>query len=33
MDSLLACLQAKKSEASPRCREQYDTEAKAAAQK
>lgn len=33
MDSLLACLQAKKSEASPRCQEQYDAESKAAAQK
>jgi hypothetical protein len=33
MDSLLACLQAKKSEATPRCREQYDAESKAAAQK
>lgn len=33
MDSVVACLRAKKSQASPGCRAQYDVEFKAAAQK
>jgi hypothetical protein len=33
MDSVIACLRQKKSQASPGCQAQYDAEAKAAAQK
>ena len=33
MDSLHACLQTKKSQASPKCQAQYDAEAKTAAHK
>jgi hypothetical protein len=33
MDTLFACLVAKKSEASPKCQAQYDLESKAAAKK
>jgi len=33
MDSVAACLRAKKSETSPRCQAQYDAELQAAAQK
>src|SRR5262245_1796294 len=33
MDSVAACLQAKKSQASPACQAQYDAETKATAQK
>jgi hypothetical protein len=33
MDSLLACLQAKKSQASPQCQAKYDAESKTAAKK
>ena len=33
MDSLLACLQAKKSQASPQCQAKYDAESKTAARK
>jgi hypothetical protein len=33
MDSVVACLQQRKAEASPKCRAQYDAESKTAAQK
>ena len=33
IDRVVACLHAKKSEASPRCRAQYDAEAKTVAEK
>jgi hypothetical protein len=33
MDSLLACLQAKKSQASPQCQAKYDAESKETAKK
>jgi len=33
MDRILTCMQAKKSEASPRCRAQFDAESRTAAKK